>query len=128
MALNLSVPDSGCRVTPGDPAGSGTYPWKGGVVLVRDYELVFIIKPDVGDENTEGVIERVKQYIANANGEITKVEPWGLRKLAYPISDFREGYYVVMQFRMDPKATAELERSIRLTEDIIRHLLVRLGE
>ncbi|MGQ9677549.1 MAG: 30S ribosomal protein S6 [Chloroflexota bacterium] len=95
---------------------------------MRDYELMFIISPRVSEEETGGVIDRVHQYIANAKGEVAKTEPLGLRRLAYPIRDFREGFYVVVHFRMDPKATTELERNLKLTEDIIRHLLVRLGE
>ena len=95
---------------------------------MRDYELVVIISPQVAEENVESITERVKQFVANAGGEVTKTDPWGLRKLAYPINDFREGYYVVLQFKMDPKGTNNLERDLKLTEEIIRYLLVRLGE
>lgn len=95
---------------------------------MRDYELVFIISPNVSEEDTNAMIDRVKQFIASAGGEVAKVEPWGHRRLAYPISDFREGFYVVVHFRMDPKATTEFERNLKLTEEIIRYLLVRLGE
>lgn len=96
--------------------------------MVRDYELVFIVNPQTGEENTEAVIERVKGFITNAGGEIAKVDPWGLRRLAYPIRDSRDGLYVVAQFKMEPKATADLERNLKLTEEILRYLLVRLGE
>lgn len=95
---------------------------------MRDYELMFIISPTVSEEDTGGVSDRVQGFITNAGGEVSRVEPMGLRRLAYPIRDFREGYYVVVHFRMDPKATAELERNLKLTEDIVRYLLVRLGE
>lgn len=95
---------------------------------MRDYELMFIISPRVSEEETGNVTDRVKQFIANAGGEVTKAEQLGLRRLAYPIRDSREGFYVVLNFRMAPKATTELERNLKLTEDIIRYLLVRLGD
>ena len=95
---------------------------------MRDYELVAIINPEVPDEEMERVIDRVNQLIASGGGEITKTEPWGRRRLAYPINGHREGFYVVEQFHIDPSATAELERSLRLIEDVIRYLLVHIGE
>ncbi len=95
---------------------------------MRDYEITVIVSPAVGDENVEAVVDRVGQFIANAGGEVTKVDKWGRRRLAYPINSFREGYYSVTQFKMNPRGTFELERSVKLSEDIIRHLVVRLGE
>jgi small subunit ribosomal protein S6 len=82
----------------------------------------------VGDENIEAVVEKVGQFIANVGGEVSKVDNWGRRRLAYPINGFREGYYFVTQFRIAPQAATELERSIKLSEEIIRYLTVRLGE
>lgn len=96
--------------------------------MMRDYELVIIINPEVADEEMSKMIDRLGQLIATGGGEIAKTEPWGRRRLAYPIDGHREGFYVVEQFKMDPTATSELERSLRLTEDIIRYLLVREGE
>ncbi len=95
---------------------------------MRDYELVVIINPEVPDEENTRVIDRVGQLIGSGGGEITKTDPWGRRRLAYPINGHREGFYVVEQFRMQPEATGELERSLKLNEDIIRYLLVRIGE
>ena len=95
---------------------------------MRDYELVLIVHPEVADEDVTGVIERVNGLITGGGGEITKTDPWGRRRLAYPIDGQREGYYVVEQIRMDPSKTTDLERSIRLMENIIRYLLVRVGE
>ncbi len=95
---------------------------------MRDYELVVIISPEVTEENVGGVTERIGGWIANGGGEVTNVNVWGRRRLAYPIRDFREGTYVATQFRMEPTATAELERSLKLSEDVLRYLLVRMGE
>jgi small subunit ribosomal protein S6 len=95
---------------------------------LRDYELVVIISPEVPEENLSTVTDRVGQWIANGGGEVTNVNVWGRRRLAYSIRDFREGTYVAYQFRMVPQATAELERSLKLSEDVLRYLLVRMGE
>ncbi len=95
---------------------------------MRDYELVVIVSPEVTEENLGGVTERIGQWISSGGGEVTNVNPWGRRRLAYPIRDFREGTYVATQFRMTPQATGELERSLKLAEDILRYLLVRMGE
>lgn len=95
---------------------------------MRDYELVVIVSPDVAEENVGAVTDRISQWIATGGGEVTNVNVWGRRRLAYPINDFREGTYVETQFRMSPQGTSELERSLRLSEDVLRHLLVRAGE
>ena len=94
---------------------------------MRDYELVFIVSPEVPDENVGTIIERVSDFITSRGGTVTKVDPWGRRKLAYPIDGHREGNYVLLQFRLDPRLTGELDTSLRISEDIIRHLLVRLN-
>lgn len=96
--------------------------------MLRDYELVVIISPEVTEENIGGVNDRIGQWITGGGGEVGNVNVWGRRRLAYPIRDFREGTYVVSQFRMEPQATGELERSLKLSEDVLRYLLVRLGE
>lgn len=95
---------------------------------MRDYELVFIVSPQVGDEDIDGVTQRVSQIVANNGGEITETNPWGRRRLAYPINNFRDGYYVATKLRLNPTAAAEVERSLRLTEEIIRYLLIKIGE
>ncbi len=95
---------------------------------MRDYELVFIISPQIGDEDIENVTKKVSQIVANNGGEITEIKPWGRRRLAYPINRFRDGYYVATKLRLNPASASELERSLRLTEEIIRYLLVKIGE
>ena len=95
---------------------------------MRDYELVLIISPEVSDEDIPSTVERVKQFIAERGGDITEVDHWGRRKLAYPIKHFSEGSYVLTQLKLEPGRTQELERSLEVSEDIIRHLLVRVGE
>lgn len=95
---------------------------------MRDYELVVIISPEVTDEEVPITLEKMNQFITDRGGSITEVNQWGRRKLAYPIENFMEGNYVLTQFKMEPKQTAELEASLRLSEEILRHLLVRLSD
>ena len=95
---------------------------------MRDYELVVIIRPSVADDEIDTTIEKINQFISERGGSTTEVNQWGRRKFAYPIKDFMEGYYVLTQLNMDPKLTAELEASLELSEDILRHLLVRLSD
>lgn len=95
---------------------------------MRDYELVFIVSPEVAEENLTATLERVSRFITGKGGEISNMEPWGRRKLAYPIKNHREGHYVLAHFRLDPKDARELEASLNISEEVIRHLLVRLDE
>jgi small subunit ribosomal protein S6 len=95
---------------------------------LRDYELVVIISPEVAEEEIPATIEKISQFIVERGGSITEVNQWGRRKLAYPIRDFMEGNYVLTQFKMEPKLTAELETSLGISEEILRHLLVRLSD
>ena len=95
---------------------------------MRDYELVAIISPEVAEENIPTAVEKVSRFITERGGSIAEVNQWGKRKLAYPIKDHTEGNYVLFQFKLDAEATAELEANLRISEEILRHLIVRLGE
>jgi len=95
---------------------------------LRDYELVFILRPDLEDEAVQAFIDRVANLIREYGGQVKKVEPWGRRKLAYFIQRHREGYYVLMQFALGARRVTDLERWLLLNEDVIRHLIVRLEE
>ncbi len=94
---------------------------------MRDYELVFIIAPEVEDDDLDGVIEKVNQMITTGGGQVNSVKRWGRRHLAYPIRKKNEGYYVVMQTQLQPDTMPALERSLKLTEEVMRYLLVRTG-
>ena len=94
---------------------------------MRDYELVLIISPEIPEEDVPGTIDKVSDFISSRGGEITEVDRWGKRKLAYPINRFREGNYVLSRFKFEPGMTAALEANLQISEDILRHLLVRLG-
>ena len=95
---------------------------------MRDYELIVIVSPDVPEEELPSHVDKISEFITNRGGSVTEVERWGKRKLAYPINHFREGNYVLTRFKLEPGTTAELEANLRISEKILRHLLVRLGE
>jgi len=86
-----------------------------------------IISPEVTEEDVPGTIDKVSEFITSRGGEITQVDRWGRRKLAYPINRFREGNYVLSRFKLKPGLTTELESSLRISEKVLRHLLVRVG-
>ncbi len=90
---------------------------------MRDYELVIIIHPDLDENALNGVTEKVKGWITDAGGVVSKVDLWGKRHLAYAIRKQREGQYVLFQAQFEPSFSAELERNLRFTEPIMRYLI-----
>ena len=92
--------------------------------LLRDYELVFIAVPQLDEQGVVTLNERVSGWITTAGGAITGTNVWGRRPLAYTIGKFKEGTYVQLNFQLAPIATRELERSLRIDEQVIRHLLI----
>jgi small subunit ribosomal protein S6 len=92
---------------------------------VRRYELMLIIRPDAPDEKAAAVIDRTTRYVVASGGQIIKVAPWGRRRLAYPIDRHREGSYHIVVFESPAEAIAELERSLQITEDVLRYLVTR---
>jgi small subunit ribosomal protein S6 len=93
---------------------------------LHDYELVVIISPEVVDNALDSVINNVSRFITENGGTVSNVEPWGKRKLAYPIKHFMEGSYVLTRFKLKPTLGKKLEASLRISEDVLRHLLVKL--
>jgi len=96
--------------------------------MTREYEVTFVIRPDMEDEGFASVTEKVAGYIKTAGGEVTKTTPWGRRRLAYSIRRYAEGYFVLTLAQLDANALTELDRNLRLNEDVIRFLIVRKGE
>ena len=92
---------------------------------MRRYELMLVIRPDVADDKSQAVIDRVTRQITTGGGQIVKVAPWGRRRLAYPIDRFREGSYHIVLFAAPAGLLTELEHSLLITEEVIRHLLTR---
>jgi len=93
---------------------------------MRQYELILIVQPDLDEEATTAVIDRVKDMITSNGGEILKTDLWGSRQLAYEIQDFRDGYYVYMEVQFAPEFGAELTQSLRYIEPVIRYMLTKI--
>ena len=89
---------------------------------MTNYEVLFIIDPTLEDEKKEATIEAVKEIIAS-EGEVGNVDVWGMRKLAYPIQKKTEGYYVVIEFKAQPTLPKELDRRLKISDNIMRHLI-----
>ncbi len=92
-----------------------------------DYELVLVISPEVSEEVFGATIDNVSQFITGKGGIISEVERWGKRKLAYPIRHFAEGNYVLAKFKLKPAFCRELGANLRISEEVLRHLLIRVG-
>jgi small subunit ribosomal protein S6 len=92
---------------------------------MRRYELMLVLRPDVPDDRSQAVIDRTTRQITAAGGQINKVAPWGRRRLAYPIDRYREGSYHIVLFHAPGEALAELEHSLLITEEVLRHLVTR---
>lgn len=95
---------------------------------MREYEVVFIIHPDLDETASNEILERAKGWITEAGGTILKVEPWGKRKLAYLIRKQSEGQYFLLKTQMDPSFVIELERNLRFLEPVLRFLVTSADE
>ncbi len=93
---------------------------------LRDYEMVLIINPEVVEEKFDSIIDNISQLVTNSGGLVSEVDRWGKRRLAYPIEHFGEGTYVLTRFKLKPTISKELEASLRISEDVLRHLLIKL--
>jgi small subunit ribosomal protein S6 len=91
----------------------------------RDYEIGFILNPEVSEEQTRAILERIEQIVANYDGQVLKVNQWGRRKLAYPIEHHRDGFYVFIDTILTPETVAELDRTLKVSEEVLRHLIKR---
>ena len=93
---------------------------------LRNYELVLIISPEIVDEAFDTKLDHISQFITEKGGVISDVERWGKRRLAYPIGHFMEGNYVLTQFKLKPALSKELEANLQISEEVLRHLLIRI--
>ena len=91
---------------------------------MTNYVLMFIINPTLEEEKKNAVVEKVTEIITNGGGEVSKTDVWGMRKLAYPIEKKEEGYYVVLEFQAAPELPKELNRRLRISDDVMRHLVI----
>ena len=90
---------------------------------MRDYELVYIVHPDLDENAFKDVVDRISTWIKEAGGTVQKIDVWGKRRLAYPIRKQNEGQYVLVQMSIPPTYSAELERNLRFLEPVMRFLI-----
>jgi small subunit ribosomal protein S6 len=97
---------------------------------LESYEITFIVRPDLDEDQIRGVVDGVTSRINSSNGEVIATFPWNpaRRRLAYPINDFGDGFYVTTTFRFPPDGITELERALRLNENLLRFLVVQATE
>src|SRR5579859_5497121 len=103
-----------------DMAGSNP---KGEGRMARDYELGIIINPDAGDDRARAIVERVTQVVGAQGGQVVRVDAWGRRHLAYPVERHRDGLYFWLDLILPPQSVAEVERTLRVNEDVMRQLI-----
>jgi small subunit ribosomal protein S6 len=93
---------------------------------MHNYELVCVIHPDLDETAFNGVVDKVKGWVTEAGGTLSKVDVWGRRRLAYSIRKQREGQYVLFEFQVEPTFSATLDRNIRYLEPVLRHMIISL--
>ena len=94
---------------------------------LSDYELVLVVSPEVVEEEFEATIGNVSRFIIERDGIVSDIERWGKRRLAYPIRHFVEGSYVLAKFKLKPAFGGELEANLGISEEVLRHLLIKVG-
>lgn len=94
-------------------------------MAARPYEALFIANPQLDEEALESLVTRVQSVVTDGGGELEKVDKWGKRRLAYEVAGFSEGIYVLLDFKAERQVAQELERVFRITDGVIRHLLIR---
>lgn len=93
---------------------------------MNKYETVILLKNDITEEKRNNVIDCIKNYL-NKNGRITKIDELGIRKLAYEVKKYKEAYYYVIEFNCKSESIAELERIYRITDEILKFIVVRIN-
>jgi small subunit ribosomal protein S6 len=93
---------------------------------MRRYELMLVLRPDAAEDRVQAVLERATRTITGGDGQLVKVSPWGRRRLAYPIGQYREGSYHIVLFDAPAEVVLELERGLNITEEVMRHLVTRV--
>ncbi|WP_153126911.1 30S ribosomal protein S6 [Peribacillus tepidiphilus] len=95
---------------------------------MRKYEIMYIIRPNIEEEAKKALVERFNTILTDNGAELTEVKDWGKRRLAYEINDFRDGYYMIVNTTAEPAAVQEFDRLAKISEDIIRHIVIKEEE
>lgn len=93
---------------------------------MNNYQLLYIIANDIGDEEKTALVDKFSALVESLGGTVSEVDKWGTRKLAYPINYKKEGYYVLVKFSANAEAPAEIERQMRINENIVRQMITRV--
>jgi len=96
--------------------------------LLRDYEILYIVRPELDEEQLQAAIATVDKLIDSLGGATQKTDVWGRRRLAYEVRHLREGQYVLTDFQIDPARVPELEGTLKISDTVFRHLVVRKPE
>lgn len=92
---------------------------------MKAYELLYFVAPNIDEDTRANVTKRIETAVAKGNGTIDNVDNWGKRKLAYEINGLTDGDYTLVDFHADPAAVAELDRVLRITDAVVRHMIVK---
>jgi small subunit ribosomal protein S6 len=95
---------------------------------LRDYEILYIVRADLDDDKVQDIVKRVNTLIEKAGGTLERTNIWGKRKLAYEVKHQKEGAYILQDFQIGPDRIPELEAALKITEEVLRHLVVRKPE
>lgn len=93
--------------------------------MTRDYELGFILNPEVNEDQTRSILDRVEQIVTSHDGQVIKVNQWGRRRMSYPIERHRDGFYIFIDLILTAESVFELDRTLRVSEEVLRHLIKR---
>ena len=97
-------------------------------MFAREYELVFVLRPDIEDADIETIRDRTAKVMTDGGGNVLQIDDWGKRRLAYDIKNYGKGHFYLINFLGSPDLVAELERTLRIDDSILRFLTVKLGE
>jgi small subunit ribosomal protein S6 len=93
---------------------------------LNNYEMIVILKPDLANEKLDAAVENVKKFVLSKGGIVADIQKWGKRRLAYPIKNFGEGIYFLFKLQGKASQNRELETNLKITEDVLRHLIVKI--
>ncbi|MDR1204326.1 MAG: 30S ribosomal protein S6 [Peptococcaceae bacterium] len=95
---------------------------------MRNYEIIYILKPDYDEEKVTEIMEKYSNIIKNNQGEIVSEDKWGKRRLAYEIQDYREGFYILVNFKSEANVPTELDRVMKISDEILRFMIINKDE
>ncbi|MEH6889569.1 30S ribosomal protein S6 [Bacillus sp. JJ864] len=95
---------------------------------MKKYEIMYIIRPNMEEEAQKALVERFAGVLTDNGAEIINTKDWGKRRLAYEINDLRDGFYMILNVNSNPEAVTEFDRLAKISEDIIRHIVVKNEE